>query len=83
MRFRRNIAYVILYLNHRALMQLLTANHSGVGARRIENKEGATIVCEILFAERNAQGGKFKFRPMTVGFSFNLAAKFPTFAYDQ
>ena len=75
--------HFILYLHHRALQERLTANHSGVGAPRIENKEGVTIVCEFLFAERNAQGGKFKFRPMTVGCSFNLAAKFPTFAYDQ
>jgi len=75
--------HFILYLHHRALQELLTANHSGVSAPRIENKEGDTIVCELLFAERNMQGGKFKLRPMPAGFSFNLAAKFPTFAFDQ
>ena len=54
-----------------------------MGAPRIENKEGDTVVCELLFAERNTQGAKLKLRPMPAGFSFNLAAKFPTFATDQ
>ena len=75
--------YFILNLHHRALRQLPPADHSGMGAPRIENKEGDTIVCELLFAERNAQGGKFKLRPMPTGFSLNLAAKFTNFAFDQ
>ena len=75
--------HVIIYLHHRALKELLTANYSVMGAPRIENKEGDTVVCELLFAERNAQGGKFKLWPMPAGFSFNFAAQFPTFAFDQ
>ena len=47
----------ILYLYHRALQELLAANHSGVGAPQIENKEYDTILFEHLFAERNAKGG--------------------------
>ena len=64
-------------------MQLLMANHSGMDAPQIENKEGDTIVCELLFAEENAQGGKFKLRHMPAGFIFNLVTKFPTFAFNQ
>ena len=75
--------HFILYLHHRALQELLTANHSGVSAPRIENKEGDTIVCKLLFAERNAKGRVVKLRPMPAGFSFNLASKFPSFAFDQ
>ena len=75
--------HFIFYLHHRALQERLTANHSGVGAPRIENKEGDTIVCEFLFAERNAQSGKFKLWPMPSGFYFNLATKFSAFALHQ
>ena len=75
--------HFILYLHHRALQELLTANHSGLGAPRIENKEGDTIVCELLFAKRNANGRVGKLRPMPAGSSLNLASKFSTFAINQ